>query len=304
VYAQDVMALAPYLRLDLGLRTTRYNYTHENLWSPRAGIYFNPTASSTLGLAFGYYYQPPFYYELSRLPDNAPALKSQRAIHYLASWEHQTERGLVVRTEVFYKKLDNLIPYTLDGLRILYGDTNSNKGYAFGTDILLHGELTQRLNSWISYGYLNTRERDVLAGTGYRRRLLDQTHTLRLFLQDQMPDHPNIQVHNRMLFGTGYLYHPEIIVTDAQGHSTVVTDYNSTQTLPMYFRADVGFSVRWKVGTRGEAILIVEVLNAFNRANVTGFSFFPIFPSDPAPQKLPEVLSGRFFNAGVELHLN
>ncbi|HEY3296141.1 MAG TPA: TonB-dependent receptor [bacterium] len=303
-YVQDVIALAPYLRLDLGLRATRYGYTKETLISPRGGIYFNPTASSTLSLAAGVYYQPPFYYELSRLPDTVRTLKSQRAIHLLAGWEHQTERGLVVRTEVFYKKLDNLIPYTLDGLRILYTDQNSARGYAYGTDILLHGELTQHLNSWISYGFLNTKERDAAAGSQYRRRLLDQTHTLRLFLQDQMPEHPNVQVHNRMLFGSGYLYHPQIMTQDAAGHTVAVTDYTQTRTFPMYFRADVGFSIRWKSVKHGETILIVEVLNAFNRANVSGFSFFPIFPSDPAPQKIPEVLSGRFFNFGVEYHLN
>ena len=211
---------------------------------------------------------------------------------------------MVFRAEAFYKKLDYLIPYTLDGLRIQYGDRNSDEGYAYGADVLIHGQLTQHLNSWISYGYLNMKERDFETGGDYHRGLLDQTHTLRLFLQDQMPEHPNVQVHNRMLFGSGYLYHPQIIVRDAQGKTDVVTDYNQTLTFPMYFRADVGFSVRWKTGPRGEAIVIVEVLNAFNRANVQGYSFFPIFPSDPSPQKLPEVLSGRFFNLGVEYHLN
>jgi outer membrane receptor protein involved in Fe transport len=303
-YAQDVMTLTPYLRLDLGLRMLHYNYTGENLWSPRGSIHFNATENDILSLSSGFYYQPPFYYELRDLPASAAPLKSQRSIHYVASWEHQYQRGLLLRTEAYYKKLDRLIPYSLDGLRIEYSDKNSATGYAYGADILLRGELTEHLNSWISYGYLSSQEKDAGSATGYRRRLLDQTHTLRLFLQDQMPKHPNIQVHNRMLLGSGYLYHPQVIATDSEGRKVVTTDYSSAKTFPMYFRADVGFSIRWKLGKAGEAILIAEVLNAFNRANVASYSFIPIFPSDPLPTKLPEVLSGRFFNVGMELHFN
>jgi hypothetical protein len=119
-----------------------------------------------------------------------------------------------------------------------------------------------------------------------------------------MPQHPNVQVHNRMLFGTGYLYHPQRIITNAAGLPQLVTDYGSTKTYPMFFRADVGFSVRWKLAGLGDAILMAEVLNAFNRLNVEGYSFIPVFPSNPEPARVPEVLSGRFFNLGLELHWN
>lgn len=291
VFAQDIIALAPWLRLDAGVRVLDHGYTHKTLISPRGGIYFQPSVRTTLSLAAGVYYQPPFYHELRAATD----LKSQRAVHVVAGIEQEFSRSLTLRGEAFYKRLDRLIPYSLNGLRLTYGDNNNLEGYAWGADVLLRGEVSSHVNSWISYGYLDTRER--APGGAYHRRLLDQTHTLRLFLQDQMPQHPNIQVHNRMLLGSGYLYHPQAIA-DSAG---LATDYTRSEVYPFYFRADIGFSARLALQPGTNLTVVVEVLNAFNRANVASYSFYPLSPSDPSPVKVPDVLSDRFFNLGFEL---
>jgi hypothetical protein len=303
-YVRDVAAFSPFLHMDMGVRVLNYAYTRETLVSPRAGLHVFPDTRNTISLSTGLYDQPPFFYELRNRRADLPALKSQRAIHYVLEWEHQFERDLTLQTQTYYKKLDRLIPYNLDQMKLEYGDSNNSKGYAYGFDVLLRGQVSGSVNSWISYGFLNTQEKVVGAPGGYHRRLLDQTHTLRLFLQDKMPHHPNIQVHNRMLFGTGYSFHPQNVVTTPDGGTALAVDYATTKRLPIFFRADVGFSARVKLGGKSEAIILAEVLNAFNRANVAGYSFFPVFPTSQDPVKIPEVLSDRFFNLGVELHWN
>jgi hypothetical protein len=300
-YARDVIAFGPLVHADLGVRALNYAYNRETLISPRAGLHVFANERNTVSFSYGWYYQPPFFYELRTRDPSLPPLKSERAIHYVLEYEHQYARDVTLRAEAFYKQLDRLIPYNFDEMRLIYGDYNNANGYAYGFDVLVHGELSQHVNSWISYGYLDTRERIEGDPSGYHRGLLDQRHTLRLFLQDRMEKHSNIQAHNRLLFGSGYLYHPQTLVTDATGKQTVVTDYSTSKTFPFYFRDDVGFSVRLKFGKRGEAIILAEVLNAFNRANVASYTFYPIFPSSSDPVKIPEVLSGRFFNLGATL---
>jgi outer membrane receptor protein involved in Fe transport len=302
-YVQDVITFNVRFQTNLGVRILHYNYNDETLLSPRAALRFHADEWNTFTLGWGFYYQPPFFYELRNWSSGStPPLKSQRAIHYVLGWEHQFERDLNFQAEAFYKRLDHLIPYYLDQMKLEYADRNNLEGYAYGLDVLLHGELKERINSWISYSYLNTRERKLDGHSEYQRRLLDQTHTLRFFLQDKMLGHANIQAHNRMLFGSGFLFHPQKVVTDsASGGKSLVVDFESWKAYPMYFRADLGFSVRLRLGKNAEAVIVAEVLNAFNRANVASYSWFPIFPDDPEPVKVPQVLSERFFNVGVEV---
>jgi outer membrane receptor protein involved in Fe transport len=303
-YAQDIINFNEYYRADLGVRLLRYEYNKETLLSPRIGLHYFFDVNNTFNLSWGYYDQPPFFHEVvSRSDSSTSHLKSQQAVHYVLGWEHDFKHDLTFEVETYYKQLDRLIPFYLDQMKLIYADQNSLKGYAYGFDVLLRGQVTKDINSWISYGYLNTREKPVGSDSPYERRLLDQTHTLRFFLQDKMPSLPNVQVHNRMLFGTGYLYYPEKVVTDAQGNKSLAVDFDHRFTYPFYFRADIGFSARLKLGKRSEMIVIAEVLNAFNRANVASYSWFPVYPSDPSPVKVPQVLSDRFFNLGVELRL-
>ena len=99
----------------------------------------------------------------------------------------------------------------------MYGFTS------YGFDWLLQGELIRGLNSWISYSYLDSREKDIGSSTGYQRRLFDQRHTLRIFLQDKIPKHPNYQLHVRLIYGSGFLYHPRKIVDDISLDQQILT---------------------------------------------------------------------------------
>ncbi|MDP4176345.1 MAG: TonB-dependent receptor, partial [Bacteroidota bacterium] len=62
-YGQDEILFGDAVRLNLGARYLIYDFTKENLFSPRASIYFYPSSKHTLNLSWGYYYQPPMYYE-------------------------------------------------------------------------------------------------------------------------------------------------------------------------------------------------------------------------------------------------
>lgn len=303
-YIQDAIVFSEYFRSDLGLRLLHYDYNEETILSPRVSLHTYPDENNTVNLSWGIYNQPPFFHEVnSSLKADTPRLKSQRAIHYVLGWEHEFKQDLTLGIETYYKQLERLIPFNLDQMKLEYGDENSMKGYAYGIDVLLRGQVTMNIRSWISYSYHKSREKTIGSSMPYERRLLDQTHTLRFFLQDKMPKFPNVQVHNRMLFGSGYLYHPQKVVTDVQDNKSMVVDFDQRRTYPFYFRADIGFTARLRLGKRTEMIIIAEVLNGFNRANVASYSWFPIYPSDPAPIKVPQVLSDRFFNLGVELRL-
>ena len=126
-----------------GLRGSYWTYSKEFLFSPRVSLSFIPNTNQDLTLRFatGLYYQSPFYKELRtevkdkdgntviRLNDQ---LKSQRSIHFILGSDYRFKvgsRNFKLTTELYYKNLSNINPYTLDNVKIRYYGENCAKDY-------------------------------------------------------------------------------------------------------------------------------------------------------------------------------
>jgi hypothetical protein len=295
-FIQDVILLGKRWKLNVGSRVLHYNYNKETLISPRAGIYFYPSDKHSLKFTYGYYYQPPFFQELKNT--NGQILKSQLAIHYILGWDYQFKNNVKLLAEVYYKKLEQLIPFDLDEVKINYFPDKITSGYARGFDLQVQGEFVRGAQSWVSYSYLDTKE---LVNGEYIRRLLDQTHTLQIFLQDRFPKHPNWQAHVRLLLGSGYLFYPEFITTDANGRKYLRTDFNRRYEYAPYFRTDMGLTTEFDLTWGKKIIFKLDVLNVFNKQNNSGYRWVQVEKDSNAAIAVLQQISGRFFNIGIEL---
>jgi hypothetical protein len=286
---------------NVGIRLLKYYYNDQTLASPRVNINYNLDVDNKLNFGWGYYYQPPFYYELrdKDLSTMKPLL-AQKSVQYILSWENKFKETSQLLAEIYYKRLSDLIPYSVDQLKLVYGDQNNYDGYAYGLDLQYRGELVEGITSWIGYSYLNTKERNLSANTGYVRRLLDQTHTIRIYLQDMAKRHKNFQSHVVFIFGSGFLYHPEKTVTDPTGGtSTLVVDYDRVYTFPFYFRVDMGLTFNFNLGEDYKLTITPEVYNLFNQYNIASYSWYHVLPETAQPVPVPNIYSKRFFNIGV-----
>ena len=299
IFLEDYILFNEYFEANIGIRYLKYNYSKENLISPRAYLTYKYSPFSSLKVSWGYYYQPPFINELKST--QIENLKSQRAIHYILGWENQVNEKLKFNAEIYYKKLDRLIPFYFDEFRMVYVDKNSREGYAFGIDLMYEGEIVEGMKSWVGYSYLDTKERKI-GEKKYQRRLLDQTHTLQIFLQDKMRKHPNWQSHLRFLLGSGYLYYQRKLLTDEQTSETFVDiSFDDPQEYFFYFRVDMGLSAKFNIGKNYNITAIAEILNVFNQLNAGAYEWVHIFKDISAPLNIPHVLSKRFFNFNVKL---
>jgi len=299
-YLQDNYSISKKLQATAGLRLYHYSLTNETRFSPRASLSFKPGKDKVLRLSGGVYEQPPLFYELQNVGRDAfNGFSSQQSIHGILGWEQLFKERLSLQSEIFYKKLNRHIPYYADELKLIYRADERTDGFAYGMDLSLRGEIVEGLNSWISYSYLNTQERDPATGE-YRRRILDQTHTARLFLQDKVPNYPNIQAHLRLLYGSGYLFHPRS-VEEENGQNLLAVDFSRLERFSRFARADLGMTGRFTFAGGQEIVVSAEVLNVFNNINVAGYSWFQILPGDPV--RIPRIYTRRFFNLGFELAL-
>ena len=279
-------------------------FSRDTLARPRAVLYFSSSAKDAINLKWGYYYPPPFVYEVrNKEAQQVESLKSQRAIHAVLGWERQVNQKLSLQVESYYKLLDNIIPYYHDQLQLIYSNANSHEGFAYGLDLSLQGEIVDGIDSWLSYSYLKARER-IIGTSNYQRRPLDQTHTIRLFLQDKMPRFPNSQAHMRILFGSGFLFHPRRAVTDeATGLSTLEIDFDDREQFRYYFRMDLGLLAKVELGGGRTLAIAGEILNVWNVLNVADYTWFQVPQVRSTPIRVPQVLTRRFFNLGFELQL-
>lgn len=309
VFIQDDFKLYKNLYINAGIRSTYYEYNKELFISPRTTFLFIPSSYHNFTLSWGYYYQPPYYNELrnKKAIDNKK-LKAQKSIHYSAGWEYQFKEKMKMNLEVYYKDLDNLIPYLIDREKTEYLNENSNKGFAYGFDLMFQGEVIEQMNSWIGYGYLNTKEQNKYTGKSYRRRLTDQTHTLQVFLQDKIKKHPNWQAHTRLLFGSGHLYNLREIITDQETEKKyLAVTPDKVDEFFIYFRIDMGLSTNFDIGKARNLIVIAEVFNLFDHNNYGGYRFVHMSLQDPIGNNIqrvfaiPQILSKRFFNVSLEL---
>lgn len=240
------------LSISAGLRFNYNELNGEFILSPRVQASYSPKWKREVifKVAGGLYAQPPFYREMRDLDGNVnKQVKAQKSIHYVAGMDYHFKmynRPFKLTTEVYYKKLTDIVPYEYDNVRIRYFGKNDAVGYAYGGEMRLFGDLVKDATSWVSIGLLKTAE-DILddsivykntAGIdsaivypGYVPRPTDQRFMLGLYFEDYLPTNKNFKMHLNLMYSSGLPFGPPD-----------KTRYADTLRLPPYRRVDIGFA--------------------------------------------------------------
>ncbi len=302
-----------------GVRLNYNTYNEEILLSPRISAAYKPNERDDLmfRIAGGLYYQPPFYREI-RMFDGTLIYgsKAQRAIHILAGNEFDFDalgRHLKMTTEIYYKKLDNLIPFEVDNVKVKYYANQRAKGYAAGIDAKISGDFVPGTHSWFSISLMKTEE-DVFDtgngkddGYGYIPRPTDQLVSASLVLQDYVPGNKNFKVNLNLVYGTSFKFGPP-----------ETERANAILTSPDYKRVDLGASVVLLKKDRKERKfflhifkslwLTVEVFNLLDVQNTVSYMWLRIVPNTAVPfdgvfqqTVVPNYLTGRRLNLKLSI---
>ncbi|GJQ63351.1 MAG: TonB-dependent receptor [Melioribacteraceae bacterium] len=283
-----------------GLRYAYNSLTDEHTVSPRLLVTVTPNPLHTFKFGYGHYYQSPFFHELRSFTQGEMELISQKSVHYILGWEYRFKPDFTMQAELYYKDLPRIYSFYEEQFRTIYITDKFYEGYSTGFDLQFRGQLTEDLNSWIGYSFLDTKERELGSDEDYSRRLLDQTHTIQIFLQDKMPGHKNWQSHLRLLFGSGYLYNNRKLVSGENDQLYLKVEPASKGEILNYMRADMGLSAIFTLSGGSEILVKAEVLNVFNNYNVAGYEWVQAFKDIQYPVRIPQIYSKRFFNLGVE----
>jgi hypothetical protein len=206
------------------------------VFSPRVSVAVKPKWNKDMvfRVSGGLYHQPPFYRELRDQQGAViPDVKAQQSAHFVLSNDFSFKmwsRPFKLVSELYYKSLTDVNPYTLENVRIRYAATNNAKAFAQGIDVRLNGEFVPGTESWLSFGYMKTEEN--IDNQGYIARPTDQRLKFGALFQDYMPNIPSVKVYLNIVYNTGL-----------PGGSPSYADVYAFQSrLRDYRRADAGFS--------------------------------------------------------------
>lgn len=290
-----------------GVRLTHRDWNNETFVSPRLSVGYIPEWNDrwTLRAATGLYYQAPFYKELrdtvrsngSVIVQLNPAVRSQRSVHFVVGADytfHLMKRPFRFTTEAYYKRLSNLIPYTVDNVRVVYYGRNLASGYATGVDFKLFGEFVPGTDSWLTFSLMQTREK--MGGVWYPRPT-DQRYNVSLYFTDYFPGSTRWALTLRAAFAHGLPFGPP---HSSRGEQTF--------RAPAYKRVDVGlnyhlFKAELKNGRRPvvgwgkyvrDAWLGIDCFNLLGIRNVN--SYYWITDIEGNRHGVPNYLTGRQLN--------
>ncbi len=308
----------------------RYNYNTLNkefLLSPRLGASWKPRNAAkdiVYHAALGVYDQPPFFREMLR-PDGTlnKDLKAQRSWQAVVGFDQNFKMGdrpFRFTTEAYYKQMSRVDPYDINNVHIQYFGLNDAKAYATGIEFRLTGELVKDAESYVSMGFMRSREKidtsyytytldasnnpidSVKTKAGWVRRPTDRLFTFGLFLQDYLPTNKNFKGFLNFLYGSNLPF-------NIPGSLR----YRNALTIDPYIRIDVGFSALLldseKSNRRSHNPFrnfeniwaTLEVFNLIDRANTISYLLIKDFsnttyamPNRLTPRLLNLKLVGRF----------
>jgi hypothetical protein len=147
-------------------------------------------------------------------------IKSQSSYQIVGGTDYlfrMWDRPFKLVGEVYYKYMYNLIPYSIDNVRLRYYGENISHGYSVGIEAKVNGEFVPGTESWFSIAVMQTME--DIEGDFYRQRNpdgtidtiylgmiprpTDQRVNFGIFFQDYIPKHETWQGFINILFGTG-----------------------------------------------------------------------------------------------------
>ena len=293
--------------LNYGLRFAHWNFNRETILSPRVSLSIIPAFNQNLSirLATGLYYQSPFFKELRDTTTRNSVtyatlnrkIKSQRSLHLIAGLDYRfsmKQRPFKFTTEIYYKILSNIVPYSVNNVKVTYYGDNVASGHAAGIDMKLFGEFVPGTDSWLSLSFMNTR----MKFNGLSTPLpTDQRYALNLYFTDYFPGTNRWLMNLKLAYADGLPFsapHREL-------------ERNNFRA-PAYRRADIGMSYRLLNNEDRHSKSIfkniwigVDCLNLLGINNVNSYYWI----TDVTNQQfaVPNYLTGRQINARVRFEL-
>ena len=269
--AQERWRIFPTLTLIGGLRYSRDNYLNQSYTEPRVGMEWNWTEETLLSAGWGRHNQQPNGQQIAPGFGNTQ-LTHIRADHSVVGISQKMNIDWSWKAEAYYKRLSDLVVGVNDPA-INY--VNGASGAAWGTELLIKKEETDKLSGWLALTLARSERRNDLTGESFRFEY-DQPINTSLVANYKLTQ--EWSVGGKWTYTSGRPYTPIVGTngTYSDGRPKPVYDGINSGTLPDYHRLDLRIDRHllydtWKLNA------YFELNNVYQRQNIVGYDYGPNF---------------------------
>ena len=294
--AYDWLA-SPDWELTLGLGNSYNDFNQEQLIQPRISSRYALNDTWTLTSAIGRHSQFIREFRFIAKELGNPDLKQPDALHYVVGFEHDIDDSLSTKVELYYKDIDNLVAANTKSDTPPY--LNNANGTAYGLELLINKNLTDKWYGWLSVAYSKTKRENEDTGKSIDYEL-DRPWVVNLVA--------NYQKNAQTSYGFKWRYQSGSLVTPITGATPYAQDgtelpantdpdvayiYDpiegkpNSQRLSAYHRLD--FRLDHELSER--STLYFEIINLYNRANVSDISYNKDYTEKEEVTSLPTIFS-------------
>lgn len=274
--AQDRWLIAPAVTLIGGLRHSKDNYLDQSYTEPRVGMEWNWTEQTMLSAGWGRHNQQPTGQQIAPNFGNTH-LTHIRADHSVVGISQKMNLDWTWKAEAYYKKFSDLVVAVNDPA-INY--VNGASGAAYGTELLIKKEETDKLSGWLAVTLSKSERRNDLTGESFRFEY-DQPINTTLIANYKLSR--EWSVGGKWAYTSGRPYTPIVGTsgTYADGRPIPVYAGINTGTLPDYHRLDLRIDRHllydtWKLNA------YFELNNVYRRQNIVGYDYGPNYDKKDA----------------------
>lgn len=291
-FAEADIYLTNAIAAKLGSRLEHSDYLDKFNLAPRISIAYKLGQGGQASVAYGLFYQNP---ETRYLP-SPNKLDFSKAAHYILQYQKVTTLR-VFRSEVFYKKYDNLVKTGLAGGRDGLAINNKGYGDARGFEFFWRDKKSiKNFDYWISYSYLDTK-RDYLNFPFAITPNFSAKHTASLVMKKfVLPWKTGFNLAYNFASPRPYYN----ISFDGSGYT-----FNDRGKVPPYH--NVSFSLNYvpsvgKTGAKNFAVYVLSVNNIFNLKQTYGYqySYNGLRKEAIVPPSRMFIFFGAFFSFGID----
>ena len=217
-------------------------------------------------------------------------IKSQRSIHIVGAFDYRfrmVNRPFRFTAEAYYKIMDNLVPYNVQNMKVVYVGENKANGHVFGLDLKLFGEFVPGTDSWLTLSIMSAKQK--INGVSVPMPT-DQRWGVNLHFTDYFPGTDRWKMTLRLAYADGLPF-------GAPHRGLEFQDFRA----PAYKRADIGMSFLAYQRNHQRIWLGIDGLNIFGISNVN--SYYWVTDVTNHQHAVPNYLTGRQINGKIVVEL-
>jgi len=286
VYLQDEWHPTEKLRITAGVRWDLMDaFVRQHQFSPRFGLVYQLTPSTTLHAGYARYFQvPPFSSVLLKTVDTFAnttgassvtsgnqRVKAEDDNFFDAGFTQELPLGLDASVESWFLLAHNKLDLAQYGSTYIFAPLNYRNGRGWGVDFSLTRDVG-RLSTYANFSYVVLQAKDISAG----QFLADDPAEIAYVAKHWIPLDDDQEF--TASYGVSYLWRGFLLTVDGIWGSGYRAGFANSQTLSPIWEVDMGLARSLTLPRVGKVRARVSVLNVFDHPyeirNGTGIGVF------------------------------